>query len=467
LFKLVVFLVITDLGGQELFAGNLSPFHLWFGWRPNHKKERANKMPANESTPRVNRTITIPVDQEKYLKIINDPTLFRKDLDVVIKTNPELFPQGINMGYLMKDIRPCKKLKIDIRRIEVDGIPYTVRPSFVMPYGTALTDDVEKAIFLRKFDVPFWALSHVFGKDPMFWYRIERSLGRNSIVGTTIKDPKLLPEHLSADEKHSRLRGEKVYVATTVGNQCILGASVSDSATEAGLTEAYGKFKAEACDVEPAYAPKSVNTDGWKATMNAWKTLFSSIFVICCFLHIFIKIRDRSSKKYRAIFNSVADKIWDCYRAGSKSSFSQRVRRLYEWVKEQQMPDAILKPIQKLKDNLSRYSKAYDLPGSHRTSNMVDRLLQRMDRHLFSTFYFHGDLISAELSIRGWALIHNFAPCNPMTVRKHGGFRSPAERLNQFRYHENWLQNLLISASMGGFHGVPPNPLYTATGDNL
>jgi hypothetical protein len=49
-------------------------------------------------------------------------------------------------------------------------------------------DDVEKVIFLRKFDVPFWALSHIFGKYPAYWYRITQSLGRNSIVGTTIRD---------------------------------------------------------------------------------------------------------------------------------------------------------------------------------------------------------------------------------------------------------------------------------------
>jgi hypothetical protein len=155
------------------------------------------------------------------LGVIKDSKPFRKELDIVIESNPELFPQSIQAGYLMKDKRFSQKLKIDIRRIEVDGIAYTIRPSFVMPYQTAFTADVEKAIFLRKFDVPFWALSHVFGKDQMFWYRIEQSLGRNSIVGTTIKDPKLLPEHLSADEKHSRLRGEKVYVATTVGSQSI------------------------------------------------------------------------------------------------------------------------------------------------------------------------------------------------------------------------------------------------------
>jgi len=166
---------------------------------------------------------------------VKDAIFFRKELDVNIKNHPDLFPQGIQMGYLMKDMRLSKKLNIDIRRIEVKGTAYTIRPSFVMPYASAFTDDVEKAIFLRKFDVPFWALSYVFGKDPMFWYRIEQNLGRNSIVGTTVKDPKLLPKHLSADEKHSRIKGEKAYIATTVADQCILSVSVCKDAGEVSL----------------------------------------------------------------------------------------------------------------------------------------------------------------------------------------------------------------------------------------
>jgi len=70
-----------------------------------------------------------------------------------------------------------------------------------------------------------------------------------------------------------------------------------------------------------------------------------------------------------------------------------------------------------------------------------------MDRHLFNTQYFHGSPETAELSIRGWALIENFAPSSPHIIKKHDGWQSPAERLNQFRYHDSWLQNLLISAS--------------------
>jgi hypothetical protein len=109
---------------------------------------------------------------------------------------------------------------------------YTVRPFFVMPYHTAFADDIEKALFLRNVNVSFWALTYVFGRNDMYWYRMEQSLGRNSIVGTTVKSPERLPDNLGADEKHSRLKGEKVYVPTTVGDQCILGASVSEDAGE-------------------------------------------------------------------------------------------------------------------------------------------------------------------------------------------------------------------------------------------
>ncbi len=390
---------------------------------------------------------------------VEDPKKFRNELAPFIDKFPQLFPSGIENGYAMKEIRRPKKSGVPIRRIIVDGISYTIRPSFIMPYHVAFSNDVEKALFLRKFDVPFWSLSHVFGKDAMFWYRMEQSLGRNSITGTTIRDPDLLPDHLVADEKHSKLKGDKVYVSMTVGDQCILGVSVSADAGVKGLKKSYGKFKEEALDLNPEYQPKSVNTDGWKATVKAWRSIFPGIVTIACFLHVFIKIRDRSRRKFGTLFDIAADKIWHCHDAVSKASFSQRVRRLCEWADAENLPDVISKPIMKLKKNLSDYSKAYDLPGCHRTSNMVDRLMQRMDRHLFSTFYFHGSLDSAELSIRGWALIQNFAPCNPTTVKRHDGWRCPAEWINKSVYHENWLQNLLASSSMGGFKHHPPKPL--------
>ncbi len=412
-----------------------------------------------QTASHVNRTICISFCQDNYETVIEDPILFRKHINETLQQHPELFPENIEAGYRLKDQRESAKLKVTIRRITVAGVNYSVRPSFVLPYMAGFVKNVENALFLRKFSVPFWALSHCFGKYEMYWYRIEISLGRYSLVGTTVKAPDCLPRHVGADEKHTRVAGEKAYVPTTVGDGCVLGAAVTETAGQKDLEKAYGVFKQEARNLKPGYAPDTVNTDGWKATANSWQSLFPLIVTINCFLHVFIAIRDRCSKKFRDLFKQVADKLWDCYHADTRASFSQRIRRLLEWSENRTMPAVISDKLKKLRVNLRMYSISYDFPGSHRTSNMTDRLMQRMDRFIFNIQNFHGKLVSANYCIRAWALIHNFAPSNPHTVLKFDGLKSPAERINNFRYHENWLENLLISASLGGYRSPPQNPL--------
>jgi hypothetical protein len=415
---------------------------------------------SQKSTSRCNRVICILFVFETYIEIVRDSAKFRTYLDDIIKRSPELFPAGIKDKYLMKDIYHSKKLSIPIRRIQVGGVSYTVRPSCVMPYMTGMTDTVEKPLFFRKFNVPFWALSYGFGKNSMYWYRLETFLGRYSIVGTTIRNPKDLPKNLSADEKHTYLSGKKAYIATTVGSGCILGLSVASNAGDDALEKAYLPYKKEAQYLDPSYAPDTVNTDGWPATQNAWKRLFPSVSLVKCFLHIYISIRNRTKKKFKNAFQMTTPKLWNCYNAKNKASFSQRVRRLHEWAKKTDaIPSVMSDKIEKVRKNLGSFTITYDFPHAHRTSNMIDRLMQRMDKHLFSTQYFHGSKLSAELNIRGWALILNFAPSNPYTVKKHNDLKSPAERLNKFRYHDNWLQNLLISGSLGGYRSPPQNPL--------
>ena len=130
-----------------------------------------------KSAHRNNRTICLPFTQEDYNASIADPVIFRKCIDERFELFPELFPSEIAKGYLMKDIYWSKKQSVQIRRVQIAGVPYTIRPSFVTPYLAGAVDEVDKALFLRKFSVPFWALSYVFGKDPMYWYRIEQALG--------------------------------------------------------------------------------------------------------------------------------------------------------------------------------------------------------------------------------------------------------------------------------------------------
>jgi len=39
---------------------------------------------------------------------------------------------------------------------------------------------------------------------------------------------------------------------------------------------------------------------------------------------------------------------------------------------------------------------AFHYPDAYRTSNMLDRHMEPMDRYLYSTRYFHGHLMTAE-----------------------------------------------------------------------
>ena len=111
-----------------------------------------------------------------------------------------------------------------------------------------------------------------------------------------MKHPEDLPKDLLADEKHTKHGGEKVYVATTVGNGCILGAAMCQDADAAALTQGYGVFAKEARNLDPDYQAETVNTDGWGATQNAWVALFAQSVIIPCFLHAFVKVRARCKK---------------------------------------------------------------------------------------------------------------------------------------------------------------------------
>jgi hypothetical protein len=192
-------------------------------------------------------TICLPVSKEAYRGLIHDPQLFREWLDRSFRDCPELFPRAFAQGYRIKDGRASAKTGLPIRRVRLKatGRSFSVRPSFVLPYHTALADEVADALFLRSFGVPFWAIARVFGKDHSYWYRLEVSLGRNSVVGATVRKASL-PGHLLADEHHQTRDGEKNYVATTVAEGCCLGAALAQTANAEDLQAAYGVFKEEA-----------------------------------------------------------------------------------------------------------------------------------------------------------------------------------------------------------------------------
>src|SRR5205807_9851946 len=97
--------------------------------------------------------------------------------------------------------------------------------------------------------------------------------------------------------RNSRFRGhyfsEKLYIATTVGGGCCLGAEPATAAGTDELKVAYEVFKEEVRDIAPAYAPAPVSTDGRKGTQAAWRALVPNVGILVRFLHAWLKVRDR------------------------------------------------------------------------------------------------------------------------------------------------------------------------------
>ena len=236
-----------------------------------------------------------------YDEIWHDSQRVRAYLTGWLHEAPELLPAGLERGYRLQGFgRPSRKLPgLKLRKVITDdGTSYWIRPSFIASYMAGTADELAYPLLLAAHGVPLWLLKVGFGHSEIYWYRLVERLGRTSLVGATVGDPARLPEHLAADEHHVDWAGQKGYVAMTVGDDAILGVALTDSADDGHLREAYGQFAAEARGLAPHYAPKTVNTDGWAATRNAFKSLFPGIAVILCFLHGFLKIRDRSRQDH-------------------------------------------------------------------------------------------------------------------------------------------------------------------------
>ena len=94
------------------------------------------------------KTICIPCSQQEYERVVDDPEAFRRLLDQQIAATPALFPPEIRRGYRMKDLYLSRKTGCKLRRIELRDLQcYLVRPSFLMPYLSGRTEDVQAPLF--------------------------------------------------------------------------------------------------------------------------------------------------------------------------------------------------------------------------------------------------------------------------------------------------------------------------------
>ena len=395
------------------------------------------------------RRIVLPIERDQYRVVMQDARTFRSWVDSAQHQYPELFPDEIREGYRLHDMRSSRKLpEVRIRRIRLQrtGAVYRVVPSFVLPYMAGYADTVEKALFLRRFGVPFWGLTYVFGRSDMYWYRLVEHLGRFDVVGTTVKAPDKLPDHLLADEKFTSIAGQDRFVALTVGSDVVLGAAVALTAQADELEAAYGDFQREALRFQPGYAPKTLNLDGWKQARLAWLRLFPTVIVILCFLHAVIRVRQRCLS--HPLYTQIQTLMWRIYQAKSQTSYYFHFDQFLIFARQQLKGEA-LKAVERFRQKRSELRQGLFHPGCHRVSTMLERHMQPMARCLYMGRDFHGHRVSAHLLVRSWALLHNFQPYCPRTRLRTGSpFTSPFHKLNGFAYRTCWLENLLVASSV-------------------
>jgi hypothetical protein len=127
----------------------------------------------------------------EYPAFVEDTARYRAYLDDLIEKQPELFPAEINQGYCFHGFVESDKLHLRTRRIRLNSNrqAYQLRPDTVMPYMIGYTEEVEKGLYLRRYE----AIAHVLGHSAMYWYQATQALGRISIVGATVKKTSSFP----------------------------------------------------------------------------------------------------------------------------------------------------------------------------------------------------------------------------------------------------------------------------------
>jgi transposase-like protein len=200
----------------------------------------------------------------------------------------------------------------------------------------------------------------------------------------------------SAEEKITWLAGTEVVVPTTVGGGCVLGISLAEQTDSASLQAAYGEFVTEASAVFPTYRVRSVCTDGFQATRDAWRRLVPQLILVLCFLHSILKLTERCRGPLR---RQVLDRAWTVYHAVTKAQFSQRLRRLAQWARTS-LDGSLALRVEKMVRHRQDFTPAYDCPQAARTTNAVDRVHNHLDCTLYAIHYCHGHQESARRTVR-------------------------------------------------------------------
>jgi len=106
------------------------------------RNRKCSKEKDASSSSKGSKRICVPIEREKYGRILAEDAAFRECLDMMIERHPEFFPSAIQQGYRLHGTLPPSKKMPDVRmrRIKMkekddDGKQqvFTIAPSFGSP----------------------------------------------------------------------------------------------------------------------------------------------------------------------------------------------------------------------------------------------------------------------------------------------------------------------------------------------
>jgi hypothetical protein len=102
------------------------------------------------------RTIRLPLAESEYGRFLTDRSSAKDRLEALYEECAALFPDAFPSGYaFFGSTEPSMTQQLLCRRIRLEQgrTVFTIAPAFVMPSMTGRTQDVDHALFLRRFHV--------------------------------------------------------------------------------------------------------------------------------------------------------------------------------------------------------------------------------------------------------------------------------------------------------------------------
>jgi len=197
---------------------------------------------ANHRHPKQGaKPMCLAMTRETYQQIWGDAQAVRAVVHAAVHSHPALFPPTRAQGYRLTGRRRASAtwpgMRLRQRRLQ-SGAGSTVRPRCVMPSRAGVAEAVADPLRRLASGVPPWLVAASCGHDAHSWDRQVERLGRQSRVGTTVRDPEQGPQPRTADAQHTAWCGAKASSPIPTGAGGVLGIAWTESADDEQLTDA-------------------------------------------------------------------------------------------------------------------------------------------------------------------------------------------------------------------------------------